>query len=78
MLAESKQKTEAISQAYSVLHGEYTKIRNAQARSHQHQSRHSIAVPFDHPATGVGVRASALGVMDGSMFSYQDLSNYTI
>lgn len=83
MLADSKQKNESLSQAYTVLHDEYIKLRSAHARSQQQQSRHTLAVPFEqripHPAAmGVSVCNPGVSVMDASMFGYPDLASYTI
>jgi AP-1-like transcription factor len=73
MLAESKQKNEALSQAYSVLHTEYLKVRTTQARPQQ-PPRHSIAIPFDHSTMGVGMSNGGID-LDG-MFVFQDMPSY--
>ncbi len=73
MLAESKQKNESLSQAYSVLHTEFLKMRSSQARGASHPQRHhSVALPFDHvSALGVG----GMDMVDG-MYVFQDMPNY--
>src|SRR6187402_2505977 len=49
LLAESKQKNESLSQAYTALHNEFLKLRTTQARSHPTR-HHSINLPFDASA----------------------------
>lgn len=82
MLAESKQKNESLSQAYSVLHTEFLKLRSSQqhARSashHHHQARHSIALPFDHSAAMAPPIDHHL--VDGGMYAvFPEMPNYAL
>jgi hypothetical protein len=80
MLEESKQKSDALTEAYSVLHNEFMKLRSAQSRS---QHRHTgINIPFDL-STGMGgggVNGGPVGgmpLLEGWQM-FNDLPNYAL
>jgi AP-1-like transcription factor len=79
MLEESKQKNDSLTDAYSVLHAEFMKLRSVQSRHQQQQQQQqqqrqaSINIPFD--LSGMAGPVGAMAMME-SWQLYNDMPSY--